>query len=533
MCKFQQGEAKADENKYQDEEQLFVTSCFSAQNTTKSWLIDSGCTNHMTYNRELFRDLNEAIVSKARVGNGAYIANLLSVSQLTEKGYKVLFGDNNCVIKDARGVDIYKVLIKGKSFVLDLTNEEQVAVHKEDNSTMLWQTRLGHFHHAALLFMEKNNMARGFPALGDEPPKCVACQIYQSQNNQITISRDVHFIESEKWNWENDKQVKIQEDDNVDDDLIRGTKLLSEIYQKCNVALMEPAGYEAAATDQKWVAAMKEELKMIEKKSDMGAQLVVKGYAQIYGVDFSETFAPVARMETIRMLLALAAQKGWTIHQMDVKSEFLNGLLEEEIFVEQSGGFVCKGKEDKKYAKEILKKFNMDECKPSATPMNNKVRLYEKDGAPKVDEGLYRSLIGCLMYLTTTRPNIMNVVSILSSDLDGCEDDIEITLRYCFSFGSGVFSWSSKKKEITAQSTAEAEFVAATAAINQALLSRKIMTDLHMEQHEGMTIFVDNQTIQNQGGDMILEADNQEFNLYAVIKVPEYLYLIDYMAPIC
>ena len=65
------------------------------------------------------------------------------------------------------------------------------------------------------------------------------------------------------------------------------------------------------------------------------ARLVVKGYAQMFGVDFSETFAPVARLDTIRMLLALAAQKGWVIHQMDVKSAFLNGYLEEEIFMEQ------------------------------------------------------------------------------------------------------------------------------------------------------------------------------------------------------
>ena len=64
-------------------------------------------------------------------------------------------------------------------------------------------------------------------------------------------------------------------------------------------------------------------------------RLVVKGYAQMFGVDFSETFSPIARLDTIRLLLALAAQKGWIIHRMDVKSAFLNGHLEEEIFVEQ------------------------------------------------------------------------------------------------------------------------------------------------------------------------------------------------------
>ena len=54
------------------------------------------------------------------------------------------------------------------------------------------------------------------------------------------------------------------------------------------------------------------------------ARVVIKGYAQMFGVDFSKTFAPVARLDIIRMLLALTAQKGWNIHQMDVKSSFLN-----------------------------------------------------------------------------------------------------------------------------------------------------------------------------------------------------------------
>ena len=79
------------------------------------------------------------------------------------------------------------------------------------------------------------------------------------------------------------------------------------------------------------------------------ARLVVKGYAQMFGVDFSKTFSPVARLDTIRLLLALAAQKGWIIHHMDVKSAFLNGHLEEEIFVEQPEGFVVHGQEEKVY----------------------------------------------------------------------------------------------------------------------------------------------------------------------------------------
>ena len=77
------------------------------------------------------------------------------------------------------------------------------------------------------------------------------------------------------------------------------------------------------------------------------AKLVAKGYSQQPGINYNETFAPVARLYIIRALIALAAQKGWNIYQLDVKSVFLNGVLEEEIYVEQPQGFINKGNEGK------------------------------------------------------------------------------------------------------------------------------------------------------------------------------------------
>jgi len=73
----------------------------------------------------------------------------------------------------------------------------------------------------------------------------------------------------------------------------------------------------------------------------------VKGYAQQFGVDFFDSFAPVARLDTIRMLLAFSAQKSWRGYQLDIKSTFLNGFLEEEIYVQHPKGFVVKGEEAK------------------------------------------------------------------------------------------------------------------------------------------------------------------------------------------
>ena len=77
------------------------------------------------------------------------------------------------------------------------------------------------------------------------------------------------------------------------------------------------------------------------------ARLVARGFVQREGIDFEEVFAPVARMESVRLLLALAAAKDWGVHHLDVKSAFLNGELAEEVYVKQAPGFQVKGEERK------------------------------------------------------------------------------------------------------------------------------------------------------------------------------------------
>ncbi|GJS39677.1 ribonuclease H-like domain, reverse transcriptase, RNA-dependent DNA polymerase [Tanacetum coccineum] len=79
------------------------------------------------------------------------------------------------------------------------------------------------------------------------------------------------------------------------------------------------------------------------------ARLVAKGYVQEQGIDFDEVFAPVARIETVRLILALAAYHGWQVHHLDVKSAFLHGELKEEVYVTQPEGFVQQGNSGKVY----------------------------------------------------------------------------------------------------------------------------------------------------------------------------------------
>lgn len=146
-----------------------------------------------------------------------------------------------------------------------------------------------------------------------------------------------------------------------------GEALLAEVE--------EPTSYNEAAGNPEWEKAMENEIQSIVKnrtwtltkllvghkpiglkwvfklkKNADGevmkhkARLVAKGYVQKKGIDYEEVFAPVARLDTVKLILALAANRGWEVHHLDVKTAFLNGELEEEVYVMQPEGYAVKGK---------------------------------------------------------------------------------------------------------------------------------------------------------------------------------------------
>ncbi|KAM1198763.1 hypothetical protein FF2_010062 [Malus domestica] len=441
-------------------------------------------------------------------------------------------------------------------------------------------------------------------------------------------------------------------------------KSLSEVYAQCNMSIIEPEDFSEAVKDDAWKKAMTEEILMIEKNSTWElvdrpsskpvvgvkwvyktklnldgsiqkhkARLVAKGYTQKPGIDFIETFAPVARLDTIRTLIALAAQKGWKLWQLDVKSAFLNGVLEEEVYVDQPDGFVIKGAEDKvyrlrkalyglkqaprvwyseidtylihygfhkssseatlyvrskegvgtlivsiyvddivytgsnaemmeefkaemmckyemsdlgllhhflgmgvtqtegsifihqkKYALTLLDKFGLKDCKPVSTPLVATDKLRREDASEPADECEYRKIVGSLLYLTATIPDIMFSASVLArfmhkptkkhygaakrvlryiqgtidfrieylngksalligycdSDWSGSEEDMKSTSGYAFSFGSGAFSWASVKQHSAAEAT------------SQAIWLRFVLKDFGEEQAAATSLFCDN-----------------------------------------
>nr|GEW89720.1 reverse transcriptase domain-containing protein [Tanacetum cinerariifolium] len=131
-------------------------------------------------------------------------------------------------------------------------------------------------------------------------------------------------------------------------------------------------------------------------------------YLQEEGIDFEESFASVARTEAIRIFLAYAAHKSFTAFQMDVKTAFLHGSLKEDVYVCQPEGFIdADHPSHSKYVLEILSKYGMESCDTVGTPMEIKDKLdLDQNGTP-VDATKYRSMIGALMYLTSSRPNIV------------------------------------------------------------------------------------------------------------------------------
>ena len=400
--------------------------------------------------------------------------------------------------------------------------------------------------------------------------------------------------------------------------------------------------YGAKRIGVKWV--FKTKLNENGKVDKFKARLVAKGFSQKFGIDYTEVFAPVARWDTIRMILALAACRGWDVYQLDVKSAFLHGELNEAVFIEQPQGYEVKGAEYKvyrlkkalyglkqaprawynklesyfikegfercpsehtlftktmegkclivsvyvddliftgnnvemferfknsmkqefdmsdlgrmkyflgvevvqhrggifinqrKYANEVLERFGMRNCNPVKNPIIPGFKLAKDEGGVSVDATTYKQMVGSLMYLTATRPDLAFVVSLVSrfmerptelhqqavkrvlryikgttelgisyqkggeeklaaytdSNYAGDTEDRKSTSGYAFLLSSGAVAWSSKKQPVVTLSTTEAEFIAAAACACQSIWMRRILDELGFERSKCTDIFCDN-----------------------------------------
>ncbi|KAG6437014.1 hypothetical protein SASPL_101921 [Salvia splendens] len=166
------------------------------------------------------------------------------------------------------------------------------------------------------------------------------------------------------------------------------------------------------------------------------------------------------------------------------------------IQVKQSGGEILTSQE--KYIEVLLKKFHLDNCNPVFSPMATSDKLQNDVGSEKIDAQLFRNLVGSLIYLTNTRPDIVHAV--MTGEVlwmteviwGGSLDDRRSTSGYLFSLGTIVVSWSSKKQKSVALSSAEAEYIAASNTTCEGIWLRRILEDLQQVQKEATTIYCDN-----------------------------------------
>jgi hypothetical protein len=299
----------------------------------------------------------------------------------------------------------------------------------------------------------------------------------------------------------------------------------------------------------KWVFRNKQDKHGVVTRNN--ARLVAKGYAQVAGLDFEVIFAHVARLESIQILLAYATHHSFRLFQMDMKSAFLNGPIKEEVYVEQPPGFeddrvmmqkfemsmmgeltyflgfqVKQHKDDTfisqtKYTQDLLKRFGMKDAKPAKTPMGMDGHLYLNKGGKYVVQKTYQSMIGSLLYLCASRPDIMlsvcmyaifqsdpkechlvavkrilrylvstpcfgiwypkgstfDLIEYSDSDYVGCKVDRKSTSGTCQFLGRSLVSWSSKKQTSVALSNVEAEYVATGQCCAQLLWMRQTLRD--------------------------------------------------------
>ncbi|KAH9752645.1 hypothetical protein KPL71_014775 [Citrus sinensis] len=394
--------------------------------------------------------------------------------------------------------------------------------------------------------------------------------------SRILISRDVTFDEEQMLQSKVETEIEaaeIEEEESAGQMVKHSDSLADEVNGG------EPLSYKEAMRCEdklKWYATMQDEIVSLKKnntwilvdrpsnKKLVGskwifklkagasenepprhkARLVAKGFTQREGVDFNEVFSPVVKYSSIRLLLAFSAYHDLELEQTDVKTAFLHGSLDEEIFMAQPEGFIEKGSEDKvcllKKSLYDLKQsprqwFNMKDSKPVSTPLSAHFQL-SKSLEPTTDDDFNymreipcSSAVGSIMYaMVCTRPDLAHGVGVISrfignsgkghwnavkwvlrylkgsavtaimfgkisgaspvvagfvdSDYAADKDRRRSITGFVFTICGGAISWKSSLQSVVALSTTEAEYIALTEAVKEAIWLRGLVSELGFKQ---------------------------------------------------
>nr|GEZ54899.1 putative reverse transcriptase, RNA-dependent DNA polymerase [Tanacetum cinerariifolium] len=453
--------------------------------------------------------------------------NLFSVSQMVPR-------ENN----------MYNVNLKNIIPSGDLTCLFAKASLDESN---LWHRRLGHVNFKTINKLVKGNLVRGLHSkIFTNDSSCVACK--KGKQHRASCFQDIekageegtqtyvlfHVLSDGSTNPKNNNKDALVDGKEHDDDIQKSVS--PDIHSLSCGDQTREQGDKAENKDRGKSPVDERGIVIINK-----ARLVAQGHTQEEGIDYEEVFAPVARIEAIRLFLAYASFMGFPVYQMDVKSAFLYGTIKEEVYVCQPSEFKDLDHPDKvykvvkalyglhqapkayqdKYVVEILRKFGLTKGKSASTPIDTEKPLLKDPDGEDVDVHAYRSMIGSLMYLTSSRPNIVfaicacacfqvtqkashlhavkrifrylkckpnlglwypkdspfDLVAYLDNDYTGASLDRKSTTGGCQFLRCRLISWQYKKQTVVATSFTEAEYVAVASCYAQVLWIQNQLLD--------------------------------------------------------
>nr|GEY68092.1 retrovirus-related Pol polyprotein from transposon TNT 1-94 [Tanacetum cinerariifolium] len=439
------------------------------------FIVDSGCTKHMTSNLKLLYNFIEKFLGIVRFGNDQF-APIIGYGDLVQGNITIsrvyyIEGLNHNLFSVGQfcDADLEVAFRKSTRFVRDLQGNDLLIdahVPSQQELDLLFGPLYDEFFNAA---KEEN-----LPEDEFTNPLCAPTQeVAESSSHNIGNSNVPTFNQPQasEYRWTKDHPLE-----QVLENPSRPVQTRLQVWE----LLDKPFGKSIIRLKRLWKNKKEENQTVIRNK----ARLVAKGYAQEEGIDFEESFAPVVRLEAVRIFVAYAAHKSFPIYQMDVKTAFLNGPLKEDIYVAQPDGFVDPDHPENVYRlRKALYglKQALRACRPDIVQAVCFCARYQSRPTKKhlkEVKRIFRYLIGTVnMGLWYLKGSSFGLTAFSDADHAGCIDSRKSTSGGIQFLGDKLVSWMSKKQNCTAMSSAEAKYVALFASCAQVMWMRTQLQD--------------------------------------------------------